>query len=222
MAVMGIEQSWPLAQMAWNPRYFVRFNTKLTRVAVDMPEQESSDDDRSKATSEAADGIGGVRWRTVAFAFASLALAVAGVALALQYFVAERLPELTEAKLESAMQRWQQNGPANYKMEIELRGAQPGQVHVEVEDKSVTMETRNGRTPGRWTWDTWSVPGMFDTLTQDLQIAADPEQQIDAAKGTKWRLRCEFDAKYGYPLQYHRLVTGGPEVFWRVTKFEAK
>ncbi len=194
----------------------------MNAAAVAMFEQGSRDDGRPQAASEAVDDLGGIRWRTIAFVIASLALALAGVALALQFFVAERLPDLTEAKLESAMQRWQQNGPANYKMEIELRGAQPGQVHVEVENKSVTMETRDGRMPGRWTWDTWSVPGMFDTLTQDLQIAADPEQQIDAAKGTKWRLRCEFDAQYGYPLVYHRLVTGGPEVFWRVTNFEAK
>jgi len=160
--------------------------------------------------------------RKIAFVLGSAALAVACVVLALQYFVAERLPILSEAILQAASERWQKNGPASYDLDLELGGAQPGSVHVEVRNKAVTLETRDGRTPGRWTWDTWSVPGLFDTLSQDLQIAEDPEQQIQAAPGTKWRLRCEFDPQYGYPLQYHRLVTGGPEVFWRVTKFQPK
>lgn len=160
--------------------------------------------------------------RTIAFLVLSFALAAVCVAFALQFFVAERLPELTEARLEAAMDLWLKNGPSNYIMDIELKGAQPGAVHVEVLKKEVENETRNGRTPGRWTWDAWSVPGLFDTLTEDLEIAKDPHQQIDAATGTKWRLRCEFDPKFGYPLQYHRLVTGGPEVFWRVTEFQPK
>jgi hypothetical protein len=160
--------------------------------------------------------------KTIVFLIASIALAIACVALALQYFVAERLPELTEANLRAAMEKWKANGPASYHMEVELRGARPGNVQVDVRNKEVEDETRDGRTPGRWTWDTWSVPGLFDTLAQDLQIAQDPEGQIDAAKGTKWRLRCEFDPKFGYPLKYHRLVTGGPEVYWQVNVFTPK
>lgn len=160
--------------------------------------------------------------KAIAFAVASSLVALASIALTLQYFMAERLPELTETTLEKATAQWDKNGPANYDMEIELRGARPGNVHVEVRDHEVVAETRDGREPGRWTWKTWSVPGMLDTLSQDLEIAQNPEQQIQAAPGTKWRLRCEFDAHFGYPSRYHRLVTGGPEVFWQVTKFEPK
>lgn len=160
--------------------------------------------------------------RRIAFVLASFALAVAGVMLAVQYFFAERLPELTEATLQVATERWNKNGPASYDMEIELRGAQPGRVHVEVRDKEVTMETRDGRTPGRWTWDVWSVPGLFETLGQDLQTSIDPAKEIEAAPGTKWRLRCEFDPEFGVPLTYHRIVTGGPEVYWQVVEFKPK
>jgi hypothetical protein len=158
--------------------------------------------------------------RAILFALACIALAIACVVLALQYFVAERLPELTEANLQAGMDQWQKNGPVSYDLNVELRGAQPGHVHVEVRQREVENETRDGRTPGRWTWDTWSVPGLFDTLSQDLAIAENPEGQ--AAQGTKWRLQCDFDPQLGYPKQYHRLVTGGPEVFWRVTDFESK
>jgi len=163
----------------------------------------------------------GVPVRSVVFVFVSLAAAVIGVLIAVHYFVAERLPELTEETLEAASAKWGANGPASYVMDIELRGARPGIVHVEVRDREVTAQTRDGRVPGKWTWDTWSVPGMFDTLSQDLQTAADPEQTIQAAAGTKWRLHCEFDEKNGLPRKYHRFVTNGPEVSWHVTSFKA-
>ena len=160
--------------------------------------------------------------RRIAFVLASAALAVVCVILAIQYFFEERLPEMTEATLQAATERWNEHGPASYDMELELRGAQPGRVHVEVRDKEVTMETRDGRTPGRWTWDVWSVPGLFETLGQDLQTAENPAQEIEAAPGTKWRLRCEFDPELGVPVRYHRIVTGGPEVYWQVTEFQPK
>lgn len=176
-----------------------------------LPAREATPHGRGKPTIRTA-----LPWLMV------LAVAVVGIGFVLQFFVAEKLPELTEAALESASEKWAKTGPANYDLDIELRGARPGVVHVEVRNREVIHETRDGGTPGRWTWDAWSVPGMFDTLSQDLQIAENPEQQIQAAEGTKWRLRCEFDQQYGYPARYHRLVTGGPEVFWQVTKFQPK
>ena len=162
----------------------------------------------------------GIPWRSIVFVLISAVAALGGVLLAVDYFVAERLPTLTEDTLEAASAKWNVNGPTSYDMDIELRGARPGTVHVEVRDKEVTAETRDGRVPGKWTWDTWSVPGMFDTLSQDLQTAANPEEAIQAAAGTQWRLRCEFDATNGLPRKYHRLVTNGPEVSWQVTSFK--
>jgi Family of unknown function (DUF6174) len=146
---------------------------------------------------------------------------VAGIVL-LQVFVADRIPELTEAQLEAAEQLWKQHGPSNYDLDLELRGAQPGNVHIEVRNHVVAATTRNGRIPPAWTWDTWSVPGMFETLEQDLQTAEDPEREIQAAPGTHWWLRCEFDQRYGIPRRYHRQVSSnGPEVYWHVTRFKA-
>ena len=160
--------------------------------------------------------------RGIAFAIASMALAVACVVLALQYFVAERLPDLTEAALQAATERWKHTDRQTMTWISRFVGAQPGIVHVEVRDKQVTAETRDGRVPPRHTWDTWSVPGMLDMLSQDMATAENPEQMIQAPPGTKWRLRCEFDPKLGIPLRYHRLVTGGPEVYWVVTSFQPK
>jgi hypothetical protein len=187
-----------------------------------MSRDEIADSSNGVPSPSAKSSRSNVSMRTVAFVAASLALALVCLALSLEYFVAERLPDLTEEKLRTAMTLWQTAGPVSYDMDIELRGARPGQVHVEVRNKEVELETRDGRTPGRWTWDTWSVPGLFDTLSQDLDIAQDPEQEIQATPGTIWRPRCAFDPKLGYPERYHRLVSGGPEVYWRVTAFQSK
>jgi hypothetical protein len=176
-------------------------------------------DDQSNDTT----GDGRVSRRTTAFVLASLALAIAGIVLALQFFVVERLPELTDADLAAAKKRWQDNEAVNYDMELEIRGAQPGSAHVEVRNRVVTAATRNGKETPERTWNTWTVPGMFEMLTRDLEIAEDPQKAIEAAPGTKWRLWCEFDPKFGYPRRYHQIVYGGgPEVYWKVVQFTPK
>jgi len=150
-------------------------------------------------------------------------VAIVGVVALLQTFVVQRIPELSEARLETAEDLWQRAGPASYDMDLEIRGAQPGRVHIEVRNREVTAMTRDGRAPPPRTWDVWSVPGMFDTLERELVLAEDPVHEMDAAAGTQLRLRCDFDPQYGYPRQYHRYVSGGgPEVYWRVTRFQPK
>jgi hypothetical protein len=160
--------------------------------------------------------------RTTLFVLGSIAFALASLVLALEFFAIERIPLLTESELIAAKKRWQEHGPASYDMEIDLRGAQPGSVQLSVRNRVVTAETRDGRVPKEHTWETWTVPGMFSTLETDMEIAENPEQTIQAAAGTKWQLRCEFDPKLGIPRRYHRLASGGPEVYWRVTRFEAR
>ena len=140
-----------------------------------------------------------------------------------RFFVAERIPELTVAKLDQAEKLWQSAGPQNYDIDVELRGAQPGTVQAQVRGGEVATMTRDGRTPQPWTWRYWSVPGMLETLERDLVMAEDPVHEMGAAAGTQWQLRCEFDPQFGYPRRYHRFVSaGGPEVYWRVTRFEPK
>src|SRR5215211_7695209 len=64
--------------------------------------------------------------RATLFMLGSLAFALASLVLALEFFVVERIPLLTEAELNAAKKRWQEHGPVSYDMDIELRGAQPG------------------------------------------------------------------------------------------------
>jgi hypothetical protein len=137
--------------------------------------------------------------------------------------VAERTPEMTEAGLRAAEALWEKQGPPGYDMDLEIRGAEPSNIHVEVRDGEVTAMTRDGRSPPERTWYVWSVPGQFETLERELVLAEDPQHEMDVPAGTKLQLRCEFDPEFGFPRRYHRYATGGaPEVSWRVTRFEPR
>jgi len=161
--------------------------------------------------------------RAVVVVLSIAALVIIGVIVALQVFVADTIPELTEARLEAAAEIWQANAPAGYDMDVQIRGAQPGVVHIEVRDGAVTAMTRDGVSPPQRTWDVWSVPGMFDTLEREMVLAEDPQHEMDVAAGTKLQLRCEFDPKFGIPRRYHRFATGGaPEIYWHVSQFVAR
>jgi Family of unknown function (DUF6174) len=197
------------------------FKTGSNRVSMSQDDAGLEIDN----TSESHKGGGAARRlspRTTLFVLGSIAFALVSLVLALEFFVVERIPLLTESELIAAKKRWQEHGPASYDMEIELRGAQPGHVQLSVRNRVVAAETRDGRVPKEHTWETWTVPGMFNTLETDMEIAENPEQTIQAAAGTKWQLRCEFDPKLGIPRRYHRLASGGPEVYWRVMRFEAR
>jgi hypothetical protein len=177
---------------------------------------------RDNDTGSAQPGDKRSSTRAILITLAAMIFAIIAVGLLLQVFVAERTPELTEARLEAAQMLWEQNGPRSYDIDLEIRGAQPGSVHLEVRDGSVTAMTRDGRSPQQRTWDVWSVPGQFETLERELVLAEDPQHEMDVAAGTRLQLRCEFDPEYGFPRRYHRYATGGaPEVFWQVTEFNA-
>jgi Family of unknown function (DUF6174) len=163
-------------------------------------------------------------WRPFWMSAAGLLIGMALLTVFLEHFVAHRLPPMTEATLDAAEKRWKETKPASYVLDLEIGGAEPGPVHVEVRDGEVVAMQRNGITPDqRRVWDVWTVSGQFETLEREMQLAADPVQQMDASPGTRLSLQCEFEPHYGYPMQYHRLVYGGgPEVYWRTVRFEPK
>lgn len=164
----------------------------------------------------------GATIRTVVAASLIAILLVIGALVALRIFVAQRIPELSEATLHAAENIWQHAGPENYNMDIVLAGAQPGAVHVEVRKGVATALARDGRVPAERTWQYWTVPGRFQELERELELAEDPEHEMQVEANTRLRLRCEFDSQFGFPRIYHRMVFGGgPEVYWRVTNFEA-
>jgi hypothetical protein len=162
-------------------------------------------------------------WRLIAMWLLAVAAGIAAIILALEMFVARRLPELTPERLEAARALWQSQGPAGYDLDLEKLGERPGPVHVEVRNSEVATVTIDGWEPSPWTKETWTVPGQFQMLEQELVLAEDPVHQMQAKAGTQIRLRCEFDRQYGFPRQFQRTVYGGgPDVYWRVTNFTVR
>jgi hypothetical protein len=130
--------------------------------------------------------------------------------------------QLTRAAYEAAAARWDANGPASYNLDVELAGGRPGHVHVEVRKREVTRMVRDGVVPAQQrTWYYWSVPGMFDTIEQELDMAQDPVRSYGASGAARVAMWADFDPKYGYPRQFDRVVLGADlEVHWKVTRFE--
>ena len=141
--------------------------------------------------------------------------------VALMMLRRESLPPLTRAAYESALQRWEAQGPANYELDLTLEGRRAGHIHVEVHRGEVTSMTRDGIEPAqRRTWDYWSVPGQFDTLDRELELAADPQAGFHASAGAVVQ-QAEFDPTYGYPRRYRRFVLGSDqELDWQTTHFK--
>lgn len=145
------------------------------------------------------------------------ALAAIAVALAvLLFFRQAAMPDLSRARLETAQERWAGAALHDYDIAIEVVGPQTSRYEVEVRDGEAVSAMRNGTPLTQMrTWNTWSVPGMFGTVLSDVESLE--------AKSRALVVRCEFDARYGYPARYQRIeLGGGIEVTWRVTHFEAK
>ncbi len=150
-----------------------------------------------------------------------LGTATLGIAALLVNAALNRPTPLTQAAYEQAAARWDEHGPASYDLDVEIGGRRPGKVHVEVRGGEVTHMTRDGVEPRqRRTWYYWSVPGQLDTIEQELEMAQDPADSYGSAGASQVALWAEFDPKYGYPLQFDRVVLGADlEVHWKVTSF---
>jgi hypothetical protein len=154
--------------------------------------------------------------------FAGIVLSLVVLAVARR----ERLPQIGFADLNAATERWAANGPHDYDMDLELTGINPGTAHVEVRDARVTAMTLNGRPTKPHIWDNWSVPGLFAIIQRDLESCLVPNatagQPADAPATQPVYPHGTFDAKYGYPAQYHRITPTGADAQWRVTSLIPK
>ena len=105
-----------------------------------------------------------------------------------------RRPRLTRAAYDEANRLWDEHGPKNYNLDIEVTGNRPGKIHVEVRDGQAVHMLRDGVEPQqRRTWYYWTVPGMLDTIGQELDKVDDPEKGFGAPAGSQVILRAKFD-----------------------------
>jgi hypothetical protein len=146
-------------------------------------------------------------------------LAMIGIAIATRGKISPRLtPEIFQA----AMAQWKQEGSQDYNIEVQVRGNQPATYYVEVRGGDARLALRNGKPlTQRRTFSTWSVPGMFATMSRDVDaLERRAAGQADAST-PDLNLRATFDPHYGYPARYRRLqYRSSVEVEWEVTRFE--
>jgi hypothetical protein len=133
------------------------------------------------------------------------------------------LPQIHEADLHAARERWQTHSVPSYDMTIVLAGRQTGTLHIEVRDGKPQSLTRNGAALKQpRTWEPWTVPGMFETLETDFDNARHPAAQFGSNE-VKVVLRAKFDETYGFPRRYlHQVFGRSMDLTWEVTEFEPR
>jgi hypothetical protein len=145
-----------------------------------------------------------------------------GIALSLylvRQFYADPLPSLAADDLRHAEAAWRTAAIRDYDVEVEVQARQRETYAVEVRDGTPQQAWRNGKPLKQIrTFDTWTVPGMFDTIHSDFDRA---DRKNEPAP--ELILRAVFDQRTGVPLRYKRIQWGADlEISWQVTKFESK
>ena len=133
-------------------------------------------------------------------------------------------PTLTPALFEAAHERWRAAAPPSYDIEVRVTGPQAAVYRVQVRDGEPQAAWRNGQPlNSRRTFGTWSVPGMFATMSRDVEAI---ERAAERRAPPPLILRAEFDSRYGYPAKYRRIDNGSRKggdaiaVTWDVTEFQ--
>jgi len=135
-----------------------------------------------------------------------------------------RLTELTPARFYQAQQQWARTGPSSYDIRVVVSGRQAATYEVQVRDGTVIGAIRDGYplTQQR-TWATWSVPGMFGTMSSDVRHLEQHQNGTATAATPDVQLRAHFEPTYGYPQRYYRSESSrwqaNQEVSWEVVSF---
>jgi hypothetical protein len=132
-------------------------------------------------------------------------------------------PTLTPELFEAAHERWKTKPLADYDIEIRVTGPQAAVYRAQVRGGEAQVAWRNGKPlTTRRTFGTWSIPGMFSTISRDVAAV-----ERAAAKGAAnpLILRASFNSQHGYPEHYRRIDNGSRKggdaiaVTWDVTEF---
>jgi hypothetical protein len=136
-------------------------------------------------------------------------------------------PPLTPEVFFAARERWKEAAPVDYDVTIRVVGPQPAEYRVEVRDGSPQAAWRNGQPlKNRRTFGTWSVDGMFRTMSRDVEAIERRAAGKADINETQLVLRAKFDPKYSFPAKYQRIEWGSRRgstavtVTWEVVEFK--
>lgn len=148
-----------------------------------------------------------------------MAIGFIGVVAYLKITSREQPPELTEERLQIALQRWGKYGPADYQMTVVVTNPEPATYTVTVRNGDVeNLERSDGFSPRRHVWDSWSVAALLDIIRTECQ---EPESVFRGQPNAEIVQQVEFDPELGYPKRYRRILLGGnSHVDWEITEFK--
>jgi hypothetical protein len=193
--------------------------------------ENSNVDDASNAYPKAASSRRPSKLRNIALGVGlGGVIAIAGILALLALSRHESLPPITLDDVNAAAARWADHGPADYEMDLQQSGINPGLIHVEVRRSQVTAMTLNGHPTRPHLWDDWSVPGILAVFHRDVEVCmpdlnAKAQQRVAAdaqnpdASAPPILPRGLFDPHDGHPTQYHRITPTGADANWRVISF---
>src|SRR5438876_4481632 len=144
--------------------------------------------------------------RFLAWTFIGIGMGLVIVLFALRQRNYDPTPTLTPEAFEVAHERWNSAAPSSYDIEVCVTGPQAATYRAQVRDGEPQAAWRNGQPlTSRRTFGTWSVPGMFATISRDVEAL---ERAVAHRATPPLILRAEFDAQYGYPVRYRRIDNG--------------
>jgi len=131
-------------------------------------------------------------------------------------------PSLTPQQFYAAHDAWKANPILDYNVEVRVTGPQAATYRAEVRHGEPQSATRNGQPlTSRRTFGTWSVPGMFSTISRDVEAL---ERAAAAGRPPPLILRAAFNER-GVPEHYRRIDNGSRKggdsiaVTWDITEF---
>ncbi len=115
-------------------------------------------------------------------------------------------PRISRQELVQAQKLWEESGPENYDVVVQVTGPQEATYWVEVRGGEAVRATRNDYPlTQRRTFDTWTVPGMFATIEEDINNIEKVAEGNAEPQTPHITVRGAFDPQYGYPDWYHRI-----------------
>jgi Family of unknown function (DUF6174) len=151
-----------------------------------------------------------------------MVFALAGSLWLLRMFIGDATPPLSPEALEAAEKLWESQHIENYRVTVQVQADRLSTYSVEVKQGRPTQVLLNNTalTDAR-IFDTWTLPGMFNTIAEDLTHVNAQQSGKAEANVPRLRLWCLFDQQNGLPLKYRRLDwQKGIDVTWSITKFE--
>src|SRR5262245_36073700 len=171
----------------------------LDRAADDAPDIEPDTSEVHAAPARVAASDSSLR-RFIVWTLIGIGLGLVAVLIVLRQVYRDPTPSLTPELFHAAHERWKVNPPPNYDIEIRVTGPQAAVYRVEVREGEARAAWRNDKALAtRRTFGTWSVPGMFSTMSRDVEAV---ERAAARGAASPLILRAAFNAEYGYPERY--------------------